>query len=414
MMGAPLLEAYAEVAGHDVVDHLRQLSRQLKGLKVVHVNSTRQGGGVAEILDRLTPLMKQLGLEASWEVIEGDPDFFQVTKSFHNGLQGYQVNLSSRQIAAYEKTNRQNAEKLREALESADVVFIHDPQPARLLNEFPDRKGKWVWRCHIDASRPHRPVWKYLREIVRPYDASIFSLANFAQRLPHPQYLIPPSIDPLSDKNCNLPEEEVRMTIEEFNLDPSRPILVQVSRFDRFKDPVGVIQSYKMVRAQTPAQLVLAGGTAADDPEGAEVLAEVEAEADGDPDIHILLLPPDANRAINAIQRAADIVLQKSTKEGFGLTVTEAMWKGKPVIGGHAGGITLQVINYHTGFLVHSPEGAALRIRYLLNHPDIMVQMGVKARNFVREHFLLTRHLREYLTLIQALMHENGDRIVLK
>ena len=413
-MVAPLLEAYAEVAGHDVVDHLRQLSRRLKGLKVVHVNSTRQGGGVAEILDWLTPLMKQLGLEASWEVIEGDPDFFQVTKSFHNGLQGYHVNLSSRQIAAYEKTNRQNAEKLRETLESADVVFIHDPQPARLLNEFPDRKGKWVWRCHIDASRPHRPVWKYLREIVRPYDASIFSLANFAQRLPHPQYLIPPSINPLSDKNCNLPEEEVRMTLEEFNLDPTRPILVQVSRFDRFKDPLGVIQSYKMVRAQTPAQLVLAGGTAADDPEGAEVLAEVEAEADGDPDIHILLLPPDANRTINALQRAADIVLQKSTKEGFGLTVTEAMWKGKPVIGGHAGGITLQVINYHTGFLVHSPEGAALRIRYLLSHPDIMVQMGVKARNFVREHFLLTRHLREYLTLIQALMHEDGDRIVLK
>ncbi len=359
-------------------------------------------------------MMNELGMEASWEVIEGNQDFFGVTKSFHNGLQGYRVNVNRKMLDGYEETNRANAEELKDTLADADVVFIHDPQPAKLLDYIPKRKGKWVWRCHIDVSKPYRPIWKYLREVVDSYDASIFSLAPFAQQLPHPQYLIPPSIDPLSAKNAELPEEEVRLVFEEFDLDPGLPLLVQISRFDRFKDPVGVIEAYKMVRQQLPVQLVLAGGTATDDPEGEEVLAEVEETAGGDPNIHILLLPPDVDRTINALQRAATIVLQKSTKEGFGLTVTEALWKSKPVIGGHAGGITLQVANYHTGFLVHSSEGAAHKIRYLLNHPELIIQMGVKGREFVREHFLLTRQLREYLTLIVSMVHGDGDRIVLE
>ncbi|HUT51862.1 MAG TPA: glycosyltransferase [bacterium] len=414
MSALPSLAAYGEVAGKDVIEHLRQLARRLKGIRVVHVNSTRVGGGVAEILNRLIPLMNELGVNATWEVIEGTPEFFAVTKSFHNGIQGFPVNVSEKALRIYEEVSRHNAERLRDQLLSADVVFIHDPQPARMMMHLPERKGKWIWRCHVDVSRPHRPVWKYLREVVKGYDASIFSLADFAQQLPHPQYLIPPSIDPLSAKNVELPAEEVRMVMEEFGLDPSRPLLVQVSRFDRFKDPIGVIEAYKLVRQYFPVQLALAGGTAVDDPEGAAVLAEVEKAAEGDPDIKILLLPPDADRAINALQRAAVVVVQKSIKEGFGLTVTEAMWKGKPVIGGHAGGIKLQVANYHTGFLVHSPEGAALRIRYLLNHPELIVQMGVKARSFVREHFLLTRHLREYLTLMVSLIHGDGERIVLR
>ncbi len=412
-MGAPKLEEYAEIVGADVIEHLRQLAARLEGKRVVHVNSTRVGGGVAEILDRLVPLMNELGIETSWEVIEGAQDFYQVTKSFHNALQGFKVNLSRRMLDSYEDTNHRNARNLGDSLADADVVIIHDPQPAWLINEVADRKGKWVWRCHIDASKPYRPVWKYLRDVVKKYDASIFSLAAFAQQLPHPQYLIPPSIDPLTDKNIDLPSEEINMIFDEFDVDPDRPLLVQVSRFDRFKDPVGVIEAYKLVSHHVPVQLVLAGGTATDDPEGAEVLAEVEDAAKGDRDVHVLLLPPDANRAINALQRAATVVLQKSTKEGFGLTVTEAMWKGKPVIGGHAGGITLQVANYHTGFLVHSVEGAALRIRYLLNHPDQMVRMGVKARRFVLENFLLTRHLREYLTLMVSLIHGDGERIYL-
>ncbi len=413
-MNGPLLDAYAEVAGSEVIEHLRQLATHLHGLKVVHVNSTREGGGVAEILERLVPLMKELGIDTSWEVIEGRNDFFHVTKSFHNALQGFKVKVNSKDLATYERYNTENAERLEETLSDADVVFIHDPQPARLIQEMPERKGRWVWRCHIDVSRPFRPVWKYMRDTVALYDASIFSLAAFAQYLPHLQYIIPPSIDPLSDKNGELPDKEVQMVFEEFDLDPDRPLLLQVSRFDRFKDPLGVIKAYKLVSAQVPVQLVLAGGTATDDPESDQVLAEVEEASEGDPDIHVLLLPPEVDRTINALQRAATIVLQKSLREGFGLTVTEAMWKSKPVIGGHAGGITLQVADYHTGFLVSSSEGAALRTRYLLNHPNHIIRMGLKAREFVREHFLLTRHLTEYLTLIFSLIHGDKQRIYLK
>lgn len=412
-MTAPKLEAYRAVVGSDVIDHLQLLSRRLAGMKVVHVNSTRMGGGVAEILDRLVPLMNELGLEVSWETINGTPEFYQVTKKFHNGLQGYNVNLSPAHLATYEEVNRNNAEALRQKLAEADLVFIHDPQPARLIREIPDRRGKWIWRCHVDVSRPNRAVWKYLRETVNLYDASIFSLAAFAQQLPVPQYLIPPSIDPLSEKNRELSAVEMESALDDFGLDFERPLLVQVSRFDRFKDPVGVIKGYRLIREQFPVQLVLVGGTATDDPEGAEVLAEVMEAAGHDPDLKVLLLPPDAHLAINALQRAATMVVQKSVREGFGLTVTEGMWKGKPVIGGNAGGIALQVINYHTGFLVHSPEGMAFRIRYLLNHPEFIEEMGRKARAFVRENFLLTRHLREYFTLMVGLVYGDRERIML-
>ncbi len=409
-----LLEAYAAIAGSDVVDHLRQLAESLHGAKVVHVNSTRVGGGVAEILEKLVPLTNELGLDTSWEVISGGEAFYQCTKAMHNGLQGNRVHIPARLLAAYEEANEANAEIMREKLTEADFVFIHDPQPAALLEHMPKRGGKWVWRCHIDASHPYRPVWNYLRRKVANYDASIFSLPAFAQLLPHSQYIIPPSIDPLSDKNIDLPPEEMESVFATFGLDPHRPLLVQVSRFDRFKDPVGVIQAYRLARKYIPdLQLVLAGGEASDDPEGEATLAEVREEAGNDLDIHILLLPPDAHRVINALQRAADIVLQKSTREGFGLTVTEAMWKSKPVIGGDTGGIRLQVINYHTGFLVHTPEGAALRIRYLLHQKERMQEMGMKGKEYVRENFLLTRHLREYLTLMLGMRHGAKYRIVL-
>ncbi|MDD2462917.1 MAG: glycosyltransferase [Desulfobulbus sp.] len=407
-----LLESFAAIAGPDVINHLRQLAESLHGAKVIHVNSTRVGGGVAEILEKLVPLFNDLGLDASWEVISGGADFYQCTKSMHNALQGNHVHIAAPLLAAYEQANEACAETLRAKLTEADFVFIHDPQPAGLLDHCPDRIGKWIWRCHIDASHPYRPVWKYLRGKVCNYDASIFSLPAFAQQLPHPQYIIPPSIDPLSDKNIELSQEEVNRVFVQFNLDPTRPLLVQVSRYDRFKDPVGVIQAYRLAKKFIPdLQLVLAGGEASDDPEGEMVLTEVREAAGNDQDIHILLLAPDAHRTINALQRAADIVLQKSTKEGFGLTVTEAMWKSKPVIGGDTGGIRLQVINYHTGFLVHTPEGAALRIRYLLHNKNRMEEMGRKGKEYVRENFLLTRHLREYLTLMVSLRHGNEYRI---
>jgi len=407
-----LLESYAQVAGADVIRHLQQLAAPLKGARVVHVNSTRSGGGVAEILTKLVPLKRELGFDARWEVISGDGEFYQCTKGFHNGLQGNRVELPAALRRAYEDTNAQNAEELRAVLEDADFVFIHDPQPAPLLRHFPQRRGKWVWRCHIDLGHPHRPVWKYLRDFVNGYDASIFSLADFAQPLPHPVYLIPPSIDPLAEKNMELDGAEIDVVCAQHRIDRTRPLMLQVSRFDRFKDPVGVIHSYRLAKSFIPGlQLVLAGGGASDDPEGEVVLAEVRLAAQDDPDVHVLLLPADAHRTINALQRAADFVLQKSLREGFGLTVTEAMWKAKPVIGGDTGGIRLQVVNHHTGFLVSTPEGAALRIRYLLHHRERLLEMGNKAREFVRQNFLLTRHLREYLTLMVGLQHGAQDRI---
>lgn len=409
-----LLAQYQAIVGEQVIGQLRQLARPLAGLRVVHVNSTRTGGGVAEILHKLVPLMQELGLDASWEVIGGDADFYQCTKRFHNGLQGTQVTLPDSLIRAYEATNARNAEVLAPTLESADVVFIHDPQPAPLLSLMPQRTGKWIWRCHIDMSHPFRPVWRYLRPFVADYDASVFSLADFAQPLPHPAYLVPPSIDPLSEKNMELSEDEVQAVRDRFDLAPDRPLLVQVSRFDRFKDPLGVIEAYRLTKRFVPGlQLVLAGGGATDDPEGEAVLAEVREAARDDRDIHVLLLPSDAHRTINALQRAADIVIQKSVREGFGLTVTEGLWKSKPVIGGDTGGIRLQVVNHHTGFLVTTPQGAALRIQYLLRHRTTLRRMGNEAHQFVRDNFLLTRHLREYLTLILGSMRQWEDRIEL-
>ena len=406
-----LLNAYASVAGEDVINHLLQLSRPLAGRKVVHVNSTREGGGVAEILHKLVPLMADLGLDVSWEIIRGEQDFYKCTKGFHNALQGHRVAIGPAMLDVYQKTNRENARTLKDVLEDADFVFIHDPQPAALIDFVPRRKGKWIWRCHIDCSRPHRPVWKYLRNYCARYDASIFSLPDFAQRLPHPQYIIAPSIDPLSEKNIALPSREVESVFQEFGLDSHLPLLVQVSRFDRFKDPLGVIEAFLQVRKHVPCQLVLAGGGASDDPEGQAVLEEVLTAASGEPDVHVLVLPPDAHRKINALQRAADIVIQKSTREGFGLTVSEAMWKGKPVVGGDTGGIRIQVIDHYTGFRVRTPEGAALRIRYLLHHSEKRLEMGERAKRLVRENFLLTRHLREYMALMISLMNGSEERI---
>jgi trehalose synthase len=335
-------------------------------------------------------------------VISGPPDFYRVTKTLHNGLQGLPVVVRPRDFELHHEVNKQNAEKLNLA---GDVVIVHDPQPIFLPAYTPAGQVKrWIWRCHVDASRPNRTVWKHLAGAIARYQATIFSMAAFTRPLPCPMFMIPPSIDPLSDKNCPIPEAERLETVNRLGIDPERPFLLQVSRFDRFKDPLGVIEAYRMVKPYYPEmQLVLAGGPADDDPEGAEVLREVMDAAGEDKDLKILMLPPDSHRMINALQRSAVIVLQKSLKEGFGLTVTEALWKGKPVIGGACGGITLQVHDYHTGFLVHSPAGAAYRIRYLLRYGDKRERMGRTGFEFVREHFLLIRHLRDYLCTLLCL-----------
>ncbi len=402
------LEAYRSVAGSEIVNQLYQLSKPLKGIKVLHVNSTKEGGGVAEILRKMVPLMRGLGIDAQWEVISGDGPFFECTKGFHNALQGKPVTPSPELLNHYQDVNVENARRLHSLLTEADVVFIHDPQPLTVIQHVPERRGKWVWRCHIDVSKPHRPVWRYLKPWVEQYDASVFSLASFAKPLSHPQFLITPSIDPLSEKNIELPKQEVEKIYAQFGIDLDRPVVLQVSRFDRFKDPVGVIEAYRLVKKMVPLQLVLAGGGASDDPEGMAVLDEVRHAAAGDSDIHVLHLPPDAHHTINALQRGADVVLQKSTREGFGLTVTEAMWKGKPVVGGDTGGIRVQIYSHYTGFLVRSPEGAALRIRYLLHRENKRKEMGERARRLVRENFLITHHLRGYLALMINLL-QGGD-----
>ena len=409
-----LLDRYAEHAGPDAIEQLRQLASRLTGLKVVHVNSVPWGGGVPEILATLVPLMQELGLDASWETLEADEDFFSCTKTLNNALQGKPVSPSPEALELYEAVNARNAERLRPLLEEAGVVVIHDSQPAPLLSHCPDRRGKWIWRCHLDLSQPYRQVWRYLRGFLVDYDASVFSLDAFVQPLPHLQFLIPPSIDPLSEKNMPLDPETLSQVLEQFSIDPQRPVVLQVSRFDRFKDPLGAIEAYRLAKQFVPSlQLVLAGGSAVDDPESAEVLREVREAAAGDPDIHILATEHYSDRTINALQSAADIVLQKSIREGFGLAVTEAMWKGKPVIGGNTGGIRLQLLDHRTGFLVDTPEGAALRIRYLLSERHRMGQIGQAAREYVRQSFLSTRHMREYLTLMVTLTHGDEDRIEL-
>jgi trehalose synthase len=393
---AARLDDYRDVAPKGTVEFLRRLAMRVRGRRFLHVNSTRQGGGVAEILHRLVPMLTELGVDAGWEVMKGDPAFYAVTKAFHNALQGKDQTITKTMLDCYLATNAVNAEGL--PLEG-DLVLIHDPQPAALIEHRPD-KGRWVWRCHIDLSRPQRQAWRLVRKYVANYDAAVFSLPKFAQQLSIPQFLVYPSIDPLSDKNRDLSQSEVSRTMDRLGIPRDKPILLQVSRFDRFKDPIGVIDAYRLVKKHRDCRLVLAGGGADDDPEGAAVLADVKEEAGGDPDIHVMELPHDAHLTINALQRAATIVLQKSLREGFGLTVAEAMWKAKPVIGGAVGGITAQVIYDVTGYTVNSVEGAAFRIRYLLDNPELITRMGEAGREYVRRDFLITRHLADYLTML--------------
>ena len=394
------LESYREVAPAGVVDLIYHLAEKLKGKSLLHVNSTKAGGGVAEMLHRLVPLFNNLGINTRWEVIEGNPLFYQTTKSFHNALQGQDQIISSQMYEEFVKVNRKNGRKINF---DADLVVIHDPQPAGLIYKKP-KKTPWLWRCHIDISRPQRKVWSFLKEYVKNYDGAIFSLPSFSQKLSISQFLMYPSIDPLSDKNKELTGEEIDGILSRFNVPRDKPIILQVSRFDRFKDPLGVIEAYRIVKKYNDCYLILAGGGATDDPEGLEVLHEIKEAAKNDKDIIILDLPPDANVEINALQRAATVILQKSTKEGFGLTVSEGMWKGKPVIGGAVGGITVQIVYGRTGFTVSSIEGCAYRIRYLLNNAETSERMGKNAKEYTRRNFLIMRHLCDYLALMVAML----------
>lgn len=394
------LSDYAKVIGEGEIQELETLAKPLAGRTVEMVNSTAVGGGVAEMLNRLVPLGEELGLRIRWEVMTGGDDFFEVTKAFHNALHGEAYHPEPGHFDVYRAYNEQNRKRIPL---DAEFVVIHDPQPAGFIEARRDGQSHWIWRCHIDLSHPNRAVWEFLEPYVSKYDGTIFSSPEFARQLPIPQYLFHPAIDPLSEKNRDLEPEFVMRVLGRYGIDPLRPILTQISRFDRLKDPVGVIRAYRIVRRYFDCQLVLAGGSASDDPEGTEVLREVKGVAEGDPDIKVLELPAWAPLEVNALQRASTIVVQKSLREGFGLTVSEALWKKKPVVASAVGGIPTQIIHKHTGMLAHSVEGTAYQIRFLLSHPEIAARLGENGREHVKENFLITQNLKRYLTLFLML-----------
>jgi trehalose synthase len=401
------LDDYTPVLGEPEVAELRALASRLARRTVQMVNSTAVGGGVAEILNRLVPILQELGLAIRWDVITGGDDFFEITKAFHNALHGGPYDMPPESFDVFLAYNEQNLLRLQM---EAEFIVIHDPQPVALIRARRDHSGHWIWRCHIDLSRPNPAVWGFLEPWVNRYDGAIFSSPEFARQLPIPQYLSYPCIDPLAEKNRDLEPEIVQGVVERFNIDPGRTILTQISRFDRLKDPVGVVRAYQIVKRYFDCQLVLAGGGASDDPEGEVVLNEVREAASGDPDVHILNLPPWSATEINALQRASTVVIQKSLREGFGLTVTEALWKRKPVIASAVGGIPAQVIHKHTGMLAHSIEGTAYQIRFLLSNPAIAKRLGDRGHDHVREQFLITSNAKRLLTLLLHVAESESRR----
>lgn len=399
------LQDYVPFVGEELIENIFDLARSLRGARVLHLNATAFGGGVAEILSSLVPLMDDAGLKTEWRVIYGTDPFFNVTKSFHNALQGAPLSISVEAERIYLEINRLNAEAF---LGEYDFVIVHDPQPAA-IRHFLDRRlsRHWVWRCHIDTSRPTETVLGFIKPYIEEYDAGIFTLPDFvpgALRLPR-LFFITPTIDPLSPKNQPMSLDEARRILACFKVDPTRPLVTQISRFDPWKDPIGVINAYRMAKVELPQlQLALVGSMATDDPEGWNYYARTLRHAGSDEDIHIFHNFQGAgNLEVNAFQLASDVVVQKSTREGFGLVVTEALWKGKAVVAGNVGGIPLQVIDGETGYLVGNALGAAERIYHLLTHPDLRENLGQEAREHVRQRFLTPHHLWNYLQLFTAL-----------
>jgi trehalose synthase len=400
----PSLDDYASIVGRDVIDELHFLAEKLKGKTITIVNSTSVGGGVAEILTRVIPILRELGVDARWDVIKGDSRFFRITKNIHNALHGLNIETTEDEWNYFLEINRQNANDIDL---TSDIVFVHDPQPIALVEMKKDIGNKWIWRCHIDITRPQMNVMNLLKPYIERYDSSVFSSPKFARSdISIKKILIPPSIDPLSDKNKELPEATINSIVERFNVDRDRPIVTQISRFDKLKDQAGVIEVYKKVKKHIDCQLVLAGGGAADDPDGLQVYKMIESLAEKDPDIHVIYLPPSSDIEINALQRASTIILQKSLREGFGLTVTEALWKAKPVIATAVGGIPLQITHKYSGILTYTLAGADYYLKELLNDPEYARALGLRGREHVRNNFLITRHIRDYMLLFLSLYHD--------
>jgi trehalose synthase len=384
---------------------LKLLAAALKGKVIQNINSTFTGGGVAEILNRMIPLLEQLGVDARWNIIEGNDPFFQVTKKFHNALHGRQQDITESDFEIFQEMTRKNLEKMDLY---GDIIYIQDPQPAGLISKKSQIGKKWIWRCHIDISQPDEKVWNFLRPFIVQYDSAVFSAPAFSPELPIRQFLIAPSIDPLSDKNRALPQTVIDAVFRKYGIPQDKPIITQVSRFDYLKDPVGVIQAFELVRKSINCRLVFAGGTASDDPESDKVLAEVREKAANNPDIHVLLVPSNSDIEINALQSGSTIIVQKSLGEGFGLTVSEALWKGKPVVASAVGGIPLQIKDKLTGILSHGIEGTAFALRQLLSNPEYAQRLGSAGREHVKNNFLITRHLKDELILFLTLDHSEA------
>jgi trehalose synthase len=393
------IEEYVPIVGRSVIDDLRLIAERLKGKVIQHINSTAVGGGVAEILNRMVPLLVELGVDTRWDLIKGGEQFFDVTKKFHNVLHGRPGEITQRDFDVFMETSQRNIEDVNI---TGDVVFIHDPQPIALVKK--RQNNKWIWRCHIDVSNPNIKVWNFLMNFIDSYDSAVFSSPSFSQKIKIRQFLISPSIDPLSDKNKELPQETINRVLAKYGILKNKPIVTQISRFDRLKDPLGVIEAYKQVKKYIDCQLILAGGGATDDPEGMQVFQEVKEMAAEDQDIHILLMPQN-DIEVNALQRASDVIVQKSLKEGFGLTVSEALWKEKPVVASHVGGIPLQIKHKYSGLMCHSVQGAAFAIKQLLNSPEYAKRLGQNGKEHVRNNFLIIRHLRDYMLMFLAMYH---------
>jgi trehalose synthase len=388
------VEDYAQFVGTETVERVREKARPLQDLRVGHVNSTYYGGGVAEMLSPLTLLMNSVGIKTEWRVIQGSPDFFSITKKMHNALQGGEINLSELKMQIYENVVCENA--IRNHLDH-DRVIIHDPQPLPMVGHY-QKKGPWTWRCHLDLTSPNYELWNYLVPFIEKYDAVILTLEEYAGDLETPQVFFMPAIDPFSIKNRQLTEAERQQRLDHYNIPTDLPLVTQISRFDRWKDPEGVIEAFKLAREEVDATLVLLGNVATDDPEGEEVyqsLLDCQEE-------RIIILARQDTALVNALQSRSAVVLQKSIREGFGLTVTEAMWKGTPVIGGNVGGIRYQIDDGVNGFLVSSVEEAAQRIVQLIKDENLRERVGEKARETVRERFLMIRLLEQYLDLLNS------------
>jgi len=402
-VGHKSLADYNHVAGKVLVGEIRELAAELEGLRVLHLSATAFGGGVSEILYTLVPLMRDVGLDAEWHVMLGREEFYNATKLMHNALQGKPQGLTPEQWQVFAKYNELNA---RELTDGWDVIIVHDPQPAAILQHVPEKGSRWIWRCHIDLSTPNPTVIERMVPLMRAYDGAVFHLPDY---VPDgldgtPVHICPPAIDPLSPKNMAFSPEDAAYVCDQFGLDVDRPLMCQVSRFDPWKDPMGVIDAYRLVKEQVPdVQLALIGSMATDDPEGWEFFNQTMAHAGGDPDVHILNNLNNVGAIeVNAFQSQADVVIQKSTREGFGLTVSEALWKARPFIGGDVGGIPLQVEDGRTGFLVSSAQECADRALAILRDPDLGKRLGRAGKEHVRQHFLTPRLLRDWLRIFKG------------